>query len=208
MVPTPSTPSRRALLTGIGAGLATALAGCSASESHQLPPEDGTLVTDYVTAKTRRPNKQPPVVAPREDDVGTNETATTVDPLSFHVIKSEADAEALEFAEEATNVAAVRRLVAETAYDSASVLFYQRRIGECYELQLNYVTRDGDGDPSVDFCKVVRDAEIECERDARDYVAAFVRLPFPADEYNGFSVSSGGSCDSVPERYQNESDAA
>lgn len=207
MVPIPSTPSRRALLTGIGAGLATALAGCSASESHQSPPEDGTLVTDYSTAKTRSPTEQPPVVAPRDDDAAGGEATTTADPLSFHVIESESAAEALEFAADATDAAAVRRLVAETAYADESVLLYQTRIGECYRFQLNYVAKDTDGDPRIDFCRVVRDATFDCERDARNYVATFVRLPFPADEYSGFSTSSGGSCDPIPDRYQNESDA-
>ncbi|WP_323677245.1 hypothetical protein [Halorubellus sp. PRR65] len=207
MVPTPSTPSRRALLAGIGAGLATALAGCSASEPHQSPPEDGTLVTDYVAAKTHSPTDRP-VVAPRDDEAVGGEATTTADPLSFHVIESESAAEALEFAEDATGVAAVRRLVAETAYSDESVLLYQTRIGECYRFQLNYVAKDIDGDPRIDFCRVVRDATFDCERDARDYVAAFVRLPFPADEYSGFSVSSGGSCDPIPDRYQNESESA
>jgi len=205
MVPTSSTPSRRALLTGIGAGLASALAGCSASEFHQSPPEDGTLVTDYVTANTRRPTNQPPVVAPREDDE-TDET-TTAEPVSLHVLDSQEDAAALEFATNATNVAAVRRLAAETAYDSASVLLYQTRIPECYELKLNYVTRDRDGQPNVEFCHVVRDATVECERDAYDHVAAFLRLPFPADEYNGYSVGGGGGCDPIPDRYRNESES-
>lgn len=208
MVPTHSKPSRRALLTGIGAGLATALAGCSASESHQSPPEDGTLVTDYITAKTRSSTEQPPVVAPREDDEGADGTSRTAEPLSLHVIENQEDAAALEFADDATDVAAVRRLVAETAYESESVLVYQTRIGECYRLKLNYVTKDGDGQPSVEFCQVVRDATTECERDARDHVAAFVRLPFPADEYNGYSVSGGGNCNPIPERYQNESESS
>ncbi|GAA0291545.1 hypothetical protein [Halarchaeum salinum] len=206
MVPTPSTPSRRALLTGISTGLATALAGCSASDLHQSPPEDGTLVTDYVAAKTRSPTDQP-VVASREDEAAGGEATTTTDLLSFHVIESENAAEALKFAEDATGVAAVRRLVAETTYSDESVLLYQTRIGECYRFQLNYVTKDIEGDPRIDFCRVVRDATFDCERDARNYVAAFVRLPFPADEYSGFSTSSGGSCDPIPDRYQNESDA-
>ncbi|MCD2201598.1 hypothetical protein LPA44_17180 [Halobacterium sp. KA-4] len=201
-------PSRRALLTGISAGLATALAGCSASESHQSPPEDGTLVTDYITAKTRSSTEQPPIVAPRDDEeAAADETSTTAEPLSLHVIESEEDAAALEFADDATDVAAVRRLVAETAYASESVLVYQTRISECHRLKLNYVTKDSDGQPSVEFCQVVRDATVECERDARDHVAAFVRLPFPADEYSGYSVSGGGGCNPVPERYQNESES-
>lgn len=210
MVPMPSKTSRRVLLTGMGVGLATALAGCSTSETDQSPPENGTLVTDYVSAKIRSKNKRPPVIAPRENTSGTDaadETSTTPEPLSLYVIENEHDAEELEFAEEATDVAAVRQLVAETTYASESVLLYQSRIGECYGLKLNYVTRDNDGDPNVEFCLVIRDAEIDCKRDARNHVAVFVRLPFPADEYSGFSASSGGGCDPVPERYHTESES-
>lgn len=206
MVPAPST-SRRALLTGLGAGLATTLAGCSASESHQSPPDDGTLITDYVAAKTRSPADRP-VVAPREDDAAAAESSTTTAPLSLHVVGSEDDAEALAFAADATNVAGVRRLVAETTYTNECVLLHQSRIRECYELKLNYITRDSDGDPSVECCSVIRDADVACERDAFDHVAVFIRLPFPADEFGGYSISSGGSCNPIPERYRNESESA
>lgn len=210
MIP-PSTPSRRTLLAGVGATLATTLAGCSSSETHQSSPGNGTLVTNYMAAMTRSGSEQPPIVAPRENTggVGTaDEASTTSEPLSLHVVQSESDAEALAFADGATNVAAVRRLVAETAYASESVLLYQTRINECYRLQLNYVTRDDDGSPNVQFCRVVRDAEVDCERNARNHVAAAVRLPTPGDEYGSFSVGSGGSCDQIPEPYRNESESA
>jgi hypothetical protein len=206
MVPT---PSRRALLAALSAGVVTALAGCSASETHNSPPDDGTLVTDYTAAMTRSSGERPPVVAPREDtsDAGNaEETSATPEPLSLHAIESEGDAAEVEFAPDATNVAAVRQLVSETAYASESVLVYQTRIGECYRLTLNYVTRDADGDPDIDFCQVIRDAHTACERRAHDHVAAFVRLPFPGSEYGGLSVGSGGRCDPIPERYRNESD--
>lgn len=204
----PSTSSRRTLLAGVGAGLATALAGCSGSETRQSPSGDGTLVTDYTAAIARSSGDRPPIVAPRANgrDAGdADEASPTPEPLSHRVIASDAEAEALEFAEGATNAAAVRRLVAETAYANESVLLYQRRIGECYGLQVNYVTRDEDGSPDVQFCRVIRDAEVACEREVRDYVAAAIRLPFPGDEYGGLSVGSGGGCDPIPERYRNGS---
>lgn len=210
MVP-PSTTSRRALLTGVGTGLATVLAGCSGSETHQSSPDDGTLVTDYTVAMARSAGEQPPIVAPQENTDAAesgDEDSQTPDPRSLHVVKSESDAEALAFAEDATNVAAVRRLVAETDYASESVLLRQTRIGECYRLKLNYVARDDDGgSPNVEFCQVIRDAEIDCERDAYDHVAAAVRLPFPGDEYSGFSVGGSGSCGPVPEQYRTESES-
>lgn len=204
-------PSRRALLAGIGVGLTTVLAGCSASETHSSPPEDESPVTDYAAAITRSTGERPPVVAPREDAVGSGDAdgaPTTSEPLSLHTIGSEGDAGELEFASDAANVAAVRRLVAETAYESESVLVYQTRIGECYRLKLDSVGRAGDGDPDVEFCRVIRDAHTACERRARDYAAAFVRLPFPASEYGGYSVGSGSDCDRGPDGSHDGSESA
>jgi hypothetical protein len=210
MVP-PSTLSRRILLASVGTGLATALAGCSGSDTHQSSSDDGTLVNNHVTKIARSSSKQPPIIASRENtDSAENdeETSSPAESLTRDVIETENDAADLEFAEEATNIAAVRRLVAETAYANESVLLYQTRIRECYQLQLNYITRDDvDGDPHVEFCQVIREAEVECERNARNHVAAAVRLPFSSNEYGGFSVGSGGSCDPIPERYQNESES-
>ena len=211
MVPSETTgpeTARRSFLTGV-VGVATALAGCSASESHRVPPESGTTVTDYVAATARAPGERPPVVTPRADDGGgSTDGASTAEPITLHTVESESDAEAFEFAEDATNVAAARRLLAETTYGSESVLVFQTRVGECYRLRLNYVTRDDDGDPNLQFCRVIRDANTACERGASDHAAAFVRLPFPADEYDGLSAGSGGSCDPIPDRFRNGSDSA
>lgn len=204
----PSIPSRRTVLAGIGSGLAVAVAGCSGSESRQSPPENGMIVTDYAAAVTRSTSDRPPIVAPREStDTAESADDTASDPLASHIIESESGSVAVEFAGDATNVAAVRRLIAETAYASESVLLYQTRVRECYKLQLNYVARADDGSPEVQFCHVIRDAEVDCERDAWDHVAAAVRLPFPGDEYSGLSIGTGGSCGQIPSRY-NQSESA
>ncbi|WP_158093591.1 hypothetical protein [Halorubrum sp. SD683] len=204
MVPTGASETpRRRFLGGLGVCIASLLAGCSGSETGEgTEPDDGTLVTEYTVETTRSSGDEPPIVAPREH-AGNDDTSATAEPLTTHTVGSEQDAEELRFAEDATNVAAVRRLVAETAYASESVLLFQASIGECYRRELNAVRRDADGDPDVDFCRVVRDADVDCERRAREYAASAVRLPFPGDEYGGLTVGSGGSCDPVPERDRN-----
>lgn len=88
------------------------------------------------------------------------------------------------------------------------MLVYQTRIGECYRLKLDSVSRAADGDPNLEFCRVIRDAHTACERRARDYAAAFVRFPFPASEYDGYSVGSGSGCDQGPEGSHNGSESA
>lgn len=204
----PSThPSRRTVLAGVGACIATALAGCSASDSAEHPPDEGTLVTDYTAAMARAPGEQLPIVSLRRDGAEADESSTS-EPFVLHAIESEDAASTLELADDAANAAAVRRLVAETDYGSESVLVYQTSIGECYRLKVNYVTRDDDGTPNVDLCRVVRDADVACERDARDHVAVFVRLPFPGDEYGGLSAGGGGSCDPVPDEYRTEGESS
>lgn len=209
--PASPSPSRRTFLTGVSTCLATGLAGCSASETNESPPTDGTLVTDYTVVKARAPEAWSPIVTRSEtsDSAGdTDEASSTPEPVSIHSVERESDASAIEVSDDATNAAAVRRLVAETTYTSESVLIYQTRIRECYRLEVNYVGRDADDTPDVDFCQVIRDADTACERGALDQVAAFVRLPFPGDEYSGFSAGGGGSCGNVPEQYQNESESA
>lgn len=204
----PSIPSRRGLLAGVGSGLAAVLAGCSGSDSRRSPPDSGTIITGHTAVMTRSPGERPPIVAPRSStETAESDDETASDPLSSHIVESESGSEALEFAADAANVAAVRRLVAETTYASESVLLYQTGIRECYGLRLNYVARDDDGSPNLQFCRVIRDAAVDCERDAREYVAAAVRLPFPADEFNGLSIGTGGGCGRIPSRYNGSESA-
>lgn len=206
MVPT---PSRRALLAGVGAGVAGLLAGCTTPETRNPQPEDGVLVTDYTVEMTRSQRDRPPVVAAVEepDDTG-GRTARTPEPVDIRSIRSERAATELEIRRDATNAAGARRLLDETSFADESVAVYQTPIGECYSLQVNYVTRNSDGSPDLDFCRVIRDAHTACQRDASDYVAAFVRLPWPGAEYDGFSVGSGGDCGPIPPEYRTGSESA
>ena len=200
-------PSRRALLTGLGTGVAALLAGCggdSTSSSRDSPtatPQAGETQIDYSAEKTRSSGDRPPVVALSETDeatAGGDEQTATPDPTLSRTLTTAGDADAVEFAPEATNVAAVRRLLAETTYAEECVFVYQTTIQECYRLQLNYVSRDADGDPNLDFCNAIRDADTACEQGSRDYVATFVRLPFSGEEVGGYSIGRGSSCDPVP----------
>lgn len=204
------TPSRRALLAGTGAGLAGLLAGCTSPDSRSPEPEDGVLVTGYTVERTRSQSDRPPVVNPAADpdSAGSGDrTATSPDPLGLHTVGSQRAATELEIRSEATNAAGARRLLDETSYDSESVVVYQTPVAECYRLKLNYVSRDSDGSPDLDFCQVIRDAHTACRRDARDYVAALVRLPWPGEAYDGFSVGSGGDCDPIPPAYRTGSES-
>ncbi|GGN08651.1 hypothetical protein [Halarchaeum nitratireducens] len=193
------TPSRRSALHATGVALAAALAGCSASDTDD-GTERGRLLGDVPHATLRTTGDRPPIVAPT-DDRGEPSIGT---------VESDADAAELSYATDAlesTDVTAARRLVAETDFDHESVVVSQTAIGACYRRRLHYVALDADGDPDVQFCRVVRDAHAPCERDETDHVAALVRLPLAADEYDGYSVGSGGRCGPVPERYQNGSES-
>jgi hypothetical protein len=196
------TPSRRALLASVGTGATALLAGCAGDDSPGTITDRylGERIAEYTVEFTRSTGDRPPVVAVSADDGTTagDGAGSTPDPTRSLTLAERDDADAVEFAPDATNVAAVRRLLAETGFTDECVFLYQTTIGECHRLELNDVSRDADGDPSLDFCTVIRDADVACEREARDYVAAFVRLPFPGGDVGGYSISGGSSCDPVP----------
>lgn len=190
------TPSRRGLLASLGTGLTTLFAGCSTSDSRSPTDDRRSRISEYTVEFTRSTGDRPPVVAlhDSDDDEETDDHATsTPDRNLSHSIGSESDAAELEFAEEATNLDAVRRLLTETTYDEESVFVFQTEIQECYQLKLSRVRRDADGDPDFQFCRVIRDAHTACELEGRDYVAAFVRLPF-AGGFGAYSIGVGSSC--------------
>lgn len=196
------TPSRRALLASVGTGATALLAGCAGDDSPETITDryPGERIAEYTVEFTRSTGDRPPVVAVSADDGTTagDGAGSTPDPTRSLTLAERDDADAVEFAPDATNVAAVRRLLAETGFTDECVFLYQTTIGECHRLELNDVSRDADGDPNLDFCTVIRDADVACEREAREYVAAFVRLPFPGEEVGGYSVGRGSSCDPVP----------
>jgi hypothetical protein len=204
------TPSRRALLASVGSGATALLAGCAGDDSPGTITDryPGERIEEYRVAFTRSTGDRPPVVGVSADDgTDSDDQTTTPDRSLSRTLAGTSDADAVEFAPDARNVAAVRRLLAETGFAEECVFVYQTTIRECYRLKLNYVSRDADGDPSFDFCNVIRDAETACERESRDYVAAFVRLPFPADEVGGYSVGRGSSCDPVPGEHRERESA-
>jgi hypothetical protein len=196
------TPSRRALLASVGTGATALLAGCAGDDSTGTTTDKypGERIAEYTVEFTRSTGDRPPVVAVSADDGTTagDRAGSTPDPTRSLTLAERDDADAVEFAPDARNVAAVRRLLAETGFTDECVFLYQTTIRECYRLKLNYVSRDADGDPNLDFCTVIRDADTACEQDSRDYVATFVRLPFPSDEVGGYSIGRGSSCDPGP----------
>ncbi|MFC5369103.1 hypothetical protein [Salinirubrum litoreum] len=203
------TPSRRVLLASVGTGLTTLFSGCSASEAGRTPDGE-TRIREYAVEFTRSTGERPPVVAlpdTADDGVTDEASASTPDRIFSRSIGNETDAARVEFADEATNVAAVRRLLAETAFAEESVFVYQTEIQECYRLKLIDVSRDADGDPDFQFCQVIRDAQTPCEREVRDAVAAFVRLPFPG-EFGGYSIGRSSRCRPVRRAEHNGSESA
>lgn len=203
----PASPSRRRLLASLGAGVATTLAGCTSPDTDPPDDDDATRITEYTAVTARSTVDRPAVVVPTtsRDDGTAAETTPQPEPVETTAIGRRAAATELRFTPATTNVTAARRLLAETDFESESVFVYQTRISECYRLRLDAVSRSAHGDPDLDFCQVIRDAHTACEREATDYVAALVRLPVPATEYDGFSVSSGGRCDPSPEPTGSES---
>lgn len=201
------TPTRRRLLQSVAAVLgASALAGCGGSGSasstaragpNAHPPEDA--LTDPTHVSLRHSERAPIVrdadstTADSEGDSDADEGATARFDEWHHLLVANADhASSLTFAD-VDGVADARRLLAETDFESESVYVERHVIGECYERRLCWI-RWTDSEVETDYARILRDADVACEADARDVVTNLVRIPVALDpeRISSYGSSSGG----------------
>lgn len=210
--------TRRRALQG-AAGLLAALAGCPDRTSDSSPtptvpadrPRAGGL-TDPAHVVLR--HSEGPAAWFADPDRGQDPTAVeSENGRTRGLIASDAVAETLSVAEGASadatatetapgdGVAAASDLVAGTDFDSETLFLDQRRVGECYRLELCYV----DWTPTefeTQYGRILRDHDVACSADAADSVAVLIRVPAALDPDERASYSSGvhsGSCDRIPE---------
>ncbi|WP_135821038.1 hypothetical protein [Halostella litorea] len=168
------------------AGLLAATAGCNDIDRSAQPTTQpsGGAVGDYETVALRSDG---PIVADNrdEDTDGRRSVSALLRSASEDRIRFVADHERADDA---------RAFVEDTRFDDASVFVEQSRVGECYHREVMSASRSGNRF-SVEFCEVLRDAGIACEKDASDVQATFVRLPFAfEDAPEGYSLGYGGNC--------------
>ncbi|EMA31413.1 hypothetical protein [Halobiforma nitratireducens] len=184
---------RRRLLSGVTAAT-VALSGCADLDSDLEEPStddepaaetelpDGAITEPAV--RTLRFESTEPIVRHPEDDRRAE---------TFFLTDAE-NATALSFGAEPDGTDAVRSFLDETTFESESVLVFQRPIGECYERRLEYVVADAE-QFEFRFCRVMREATVDCDVSSEEGHATFLRVPVAYDERPAeFGGSEGSSC--------------
>jgi len=192
----PSTPTRRRTLLGAAGALAT-LAGCGASDGggdRETPTEPPREPFDPESVpphrRLRGANDGPLVWLSDETQTGTNEEPRRRRP-TFLTSRDQVDR--LRFAD-VRGVEAARTFLEETTFGSETIFLERVPVRRCYELQLCDVSWSAT-EVDTQFGRVLRDADVACEHDARDSTAWLVRIPeaLDADRITSYSSGVGGS---------------
>lgn len=185
--------SRRHLLSVSAGALTVGLGGCATSEDEstetrrdpQSPP-DGAI-TEINSVSVRRDDPEPFVFLDEETDREN----------TLLVLVDSADVDSLVFEVEPPGTTALREFVGATDFTSETAAIYQSSIGECQRYRPDYVVPSED-DFDLDFCRVLRDADVECTEDERNMVAIAVRLPQAYDERpSSYNYGFGSTCESA-----------
>lgn len=213
----PRLTRRRALQAAVG--LAAGLAGCPDGDT-DAGRDDGTPVgsptppvptagddrvadPEYVTLRADEADYSDPLAWFVPDPADRPTDGETVEPTAREregLIADEATAATLGVSDRAieTEVSvgteAARTFVAETDFDSETLLVEGRSVEECYRLVLCHVTWD-DGEVETRYGRFLRDADVACESGERDARVTIARLPVALDptefEMGGSGVASG-----------------
>ncbi|MXR41834.1 hypothetical protein GRX01_10865 [Halobaculum sp. WSA2] len=188
---------RRVLLAGAGA--LTALAGCNGSadggdrststEPARGPSDPGSVPPHR---RLRAATDDPLVWLPDETRTDADGEPRRRRP---RFLTSREEVERLHFAD-ADGADAARSFLEETAFDAATVFVQRLPVGECYKLQLCGVSWS-QTEIDTEFGRVLRDASVACEAEARDSTAWLIRIPeaLDTDRITGYgSGVGGGSC--------------
>lgn len=184
--------TRRQALRGGGASLLAALAGCTGSDSSTQSvstphgPRPETLVTDY-DLLTVRAESDGPIF--READ------SEDSDSFDSFLLTSDEDRRALDVVAEPDGIDVARRFLDRTSFDGQALVVVQRPIDACHDVELLYVSAPADRFVDLEFCRVLRDADVACSVDDRHVVASLVRLPYSAADRDATGWSHGGGTD-------------
>jgi len=215
----PRLTRRRALQAAVG--LAAGLAGCpdgatDADEGDGTPagsptqpaaavPDDRVVDPEYVTLRADDIDYDDPLAwfVPEPDDRPTADA--TVEPSDREregLIADAATAETFVVADRVTgaevsaSAETARRFVAETDFDSETLLVEGRSVEECYRLVLCSLTWS-DGEIETRYGRFFRDADVACENGERDARATIARIPValdPAEYEMGSTGVARGRC--------------
>ncbi|KAB1189995.1 hypothetical protein GJR96_17640 [Haloferax sp. MBLA0076] len=185
--------TRRRFLHGCGAALLIGLAGCTGSDSSTRGsptahgPRREDLVTDYDYLELR--HESPEAIfgdADREDESA----------LPSFLLGSEDELRDVEFTAIPDGIEDARRFIDSTNFDEQALVIIQHRTDACHGVDLLYVASPPDHSVDVDFCRTLRDADVECSTDERHVLASLIRLPYALSDRSehGWSHGGGTSC--------------
>jgi hypothetical protein len=195
-------PTRRRFVTSAIALLGgTALAGCGGSGSasgssreapNADPPDDALVDPPHVSLRNAALE---PIVwsgTPTETPDTEESGEPAIDSWAHHVVASDEAAAELTFAD-VDGVDEAREFLAETDFDAATVYVERQLVGECYRHELCWV-RWTDSEIETDYARILRDADVACEADARSVVTKLIRLPVTLEpgQISSYGSSSGG----------------
>ncbi|WP_435065046.1 hypothetical protein [Halobaculum sp. EA56] len=192
----PSTPlTRRRTLLAVAGALA-GLAGCNARE------RSSPTATPTVPDREDDPDSVPPhrrLRGATDDPLLWLPDETTPGDESNRrrptFVATREAAERIRFAD-VEGADDARAFLEETAFDSETVFVEYLSVRSCYELQLCRVSWS-ETEIDTQFGRVLRDAEVACEAEARESTAWLIRISgaFDPDRITRFGTGVGGdSC--------------
>ena len=199
--------TRRRLLQG-AAALSAGLAGCegtgSSSSSSNGPLEAENVEVEPEGVVLRNPADAPVAwFAEAGTDAPPTVTERRIARRESGLIAGVDRAGRVQFAD-VEGADDARSFVAATDFEAETLLLETRLVAECYRLELCAVTWSETSYHTY-FGRTLRPAEVACATDARDRVAALVRIPdaLDPDRVNAHgSGSSSGSCAKFRRRFE------
>lgn len=198
-------PTRRRLLAATASIFCgTALAGCGGGSSSASgsaregpsaePPDDALVDPPHVTLRSG--DLQPLVRSgtPTETATASAEGSREpkIDGWAHHLVASDEAAAALTVAD-VDGADEARAFLDATDFDAETVYVERHLVGECYLHELCWI-RWTDSKIETDYARILRDADVACEADARDVVTKLIRVPAALDpeQISSYSSGSGG----------------
>lgn len=190
----PSSVTRRSFLATSGVVIGGLTAGCTGNSSSSMSsqeigpgriPSDAVDEYDYIHLRHSRAE---PII-----------TVDETNRRSRLLLTDESDLERIEITEEVNGSTAAKELLETTDFTTDSVILHQRTIEECYLLHLQYVVARPD-QYRIQFCQVLRDADVQCRANVSVMQATLIRIPVAYDERPSSSGSGRRStCYDPPE---------
>lgn len=189
-----SSVTRRSFLATSGVVIGGFTAGCTGNSGSSMSsqeigagriPSDAVDEYEYIHLRNSRAE---PII-----------TVDETNRRSRLLLINESDLERIEFTEDVTGGASAKELLETTDFTTESVILHQRTVEECYLLHLQYVVARPD-EYRIQFCQVLRDADVECRADVSVMQATLIRIPVAYDERPSSSGSGRRStCFDPPE---------